>query len=65
MAHTAPDVKHLESSRESTSRLAAAAPALLAIAFGILLLYGANFARPQAVHDAAHDSRHGLAFPCH
>ena len=65
MAHTASDAKHLESPRESTGRLAATAPALFAIILGTLLLYGVGFAQPEAIHDAAHDSRHSLAFPCH
>ncbi len=65
MAQTASDVKHLESPREFPGRLVAAVPALLAIIFGVLLLYGAGFAQPSAVHDAAHDLRHSLAFPCH
>ncbi len=65
MAHTASDVKHLESPRELSGPLAASAPALLAIIFGALLLYGAGFAQSSAIHGAAHDSRHSLAFPCH
>ena len=40
-------------------------PALCAIVLGLALLYGAGFAGPAALHHAAHDSRHGLAFPCH
>ena len=65
MAHTASDVKHLDSPREFPGRLAASAPALFAFIFAALLLYGAGFAQPSAVHDTAHDSRHSLAFPCH
>ena len=65
MAHTASDVKSLDSPRESTGRLAVAAPALLAIILGAMLLYGVGFAQPSAIHDTAHDSRHSLAFPCH
>lgn len=45
--------------------MAAVKPAILAIAFGIFILYGVGFAQPQLVHDAAHDTRHAFAFPCH
>lgn len=40
-------------------------PALLAAAFGVLILFVVGFAQPAAVHDAAHDTRHAVAFPCH
>jgi cobalt transporter subunit CbtB len=36
-----------------------------AILLGSFLLYGVGFAQPQALHDAAHDTRHSFAFPCH
>ena len=29
------------------------------------LLYVVGFAGPQLIHDAAHDTRHSLNFPCH
>lgn len=42
---------------------------LVAIVFtgllGAFLLLGAAFVPIPAVHDAAHDARHALAFPCH
>ena len=41
----------------------------LAIAFaaalGLGLVFVAGFANASAVHDAAHDQRHAIAFPCH
>ena len=40
-------------------------PALLAIMLGAILLYGVGFASPMTIHNAAHDSRHAFAFPCH
>jgi cobalt transporter subunit CbtB len=39
--------------------------ALLGAAFGLFLIYGVGFAHPEAIHNAAHDSRHSFAFPCH
>lgn len=38
--------------------------ALLAAALGIVILFGAGFA-PGVAHNAAHDTRHSAAFPCH
>jgi cobalt transporter subunit CbtB len=49
---------------------AAARPALLLAGFaamllGAFLVLGAGFAPIEALHNAAHDSRHSFAFPCH
>jgi cobalt transporter subunit CbtB len=43
----------------------AAVAAFAAILLGSFLLYGVGFAQPQQIHDAAHDTRHSFAFPCH
>ncbi|WP_263139782.1 CbtB domain-containing protein [Pseudomonas sp. RIT-PI-AD] len=32
---------------------------------GALLIYFAGFSHIDAVHNAAHDTRHSTAFPCH
>ena len=34
-------------------------------AIGAALVFLVGFAEASTVHDAAHDTRHGLAFPCH
>jgi cobalt transporter subunit CbtB len=39
--------------------------AVLGAVFGLFLIYGVGFAHPEAIHNAAHDSRHSFAFPCH
>jgi cobalt transporter subunit CbtB len=39
--------------------------ALLAACFGAALILGVGFLQTQAVHDAAHDTRHAVGFPCH
>ncbi len=46
-------------------RMEAVKPAIMAIVLGIFILYGVGFAQPQLLHDAAHDTRHAFAFPCH
>lgn len=43
----------------------AVASAMIAALFGVFLLYGVGFSPAQAAHDAAHDSRHAMAYPCH
>ena len=32
---------------------------------GAIIIVGVGFAGPEVLHNAAHDLRHGLAFPCH
>nr|WP_315392980.1 CbtB domain-containing protein [uncultured Duganella sp.] len=38
---------------------------LMAAGLGAALLFGAGFASMEALHNAAHDSRHSAGFPCH
>ncbi|MDA0239127.1 MAG: CbtB-domain containing protein [Proteobacteria bacterium] len=40
-------------------------PALSAILLGVFLVLGTGFAHSDTIHNAAHDSRHSFAFPCH
>ncbi len=44
-----------------------AKPLQLAGAFllGMVMLYGAGFVQTSAAHNAAHDARHSMGFPCH
>ena len=28
-------------------------------------VFGTGFAHPETIHNAAHDTRHAFAFPCH
>jgi cobalt transporter subunit CbtB len=39
--------------------------AFIALALGIGLVFVAGFAHPELIHEAAHDVRHSLSFPCH
>ena len=48
--------------KSSTSVLA---QNLAALAFGIVILFAVGFAPMGAAHNAAHDVRHSMAFPCH
>ncbi|HNN86031.1 MAG: CbtB domain-containing protein [Pseudomonadales bacterium] len=40
-------------------------PALSSIAAGILLIFAVGFSHMSVAHNAAHDTRHTAAFPCH
>jgi cobalt transporter subunit CbtB len=53
------------SGAEIAGRLAAALPAILAVLLGLFVLWGVGFAGADLLHNVAHDTRHGLAFPCH
>ena len=39
--------------------------ALAAMFFGVALVFTVGFASPSTIHNAAHDTRHALSFPCH
>ena len=38
---------------------------LAAGALGIIILFGVGFTPMEMAHNAAHDTRHSVAFPCH
>ncbi len=46
-------------------RVEAVQPAVWAALLGGLVMFSVGFAQPQALHDAAHDARHAISFPCH
>ena len=47
------------------SRITARASLTAAYALGAGLVFLVGFAQSAALHDAAHDTRHTMAFPCH
>lgn len=52
----------------STTALASPAqllPAFSMIAAGLALIFVVGFAPMAVAHNAAHDTRHSVAFPCH
>jgi cobalt transporter subunit CbtB len=53
---------HIVAAGQRTQTIIAAA---LALIFGLGLVYTTGFAHPSAIHNAAHDTRHALSFPCH
>jgi cobalt transporter subunit CbtB len=40
-------------------------PVFMAVLLGTFLIGGVGFSHIEAVHNAAHDYRHSMAFPCH
>ena len=40
-------------------------PALAAAILGLVVLFGVALANSDTIHNAAHDTRHAAAFPCH
>jgi len=61
-------IKSLETAHAGIAagaRASTAVPALLATLLGLFLLWGVGFSPLSAFHNAAHDTRHSDAFPCH
>ncbi|MCF5780286.1 cobalt transporter [Pseudomonas poae] len=56
---TSPTARHTTT---LSQRLTAAIGASI---LGACLVYFAGFSHIEAVHNAAHDTRHSAAFPCH
>jgi cobalt transporter subunit CbtB len=46
-------------------KTAAIGQTLLAALLGVFLIWGVGFSHSSAFHNAAHDTRHSNAFPCH
>jgi cobalt transporter subunit CbtB len=40
-------------------------PAIVLTSLGLFMLWGVGFSHIEALHNAAHDTRHANAFPCH
>jgi len=51
--------------RMASAGAGAAFRTALAAALGLLMLWGIGFAGNDQWHEAAHDTRHALGFPCH
>ena len=49
----------------SATRAEVLKAAFVALFLGIGLVYVVGFSHSDTAHDAAHDTRHSLSFPCH
>ncbi|MCZ4279877.1 CbtB-domain containing protein [Kiloniella laminariae] len=54
-----------QTAQTTQSRTSAVFAASFAMFFGVFMVYGVGFAQPAEIHNAAHDTRHSYAFPCH
>ena len=61
MAQSRVAVQNVITQVQTTQALQASLAALL----GMALFIGVALSHPTAIHNAAHDSRHSLAVPCH
>lgn len=50
---------------QATERSQALRAASIALLLGLGLIFLTGFAYPEIIHNAAHDTRHSLSFPCH
>ena len=60
-------MSNLASSRTHSAAFAPARalPIVLAFLLGAVLIGGTGFVQMSAAHNAAHDHRHAIGFPCH
>ncbi len=65
MAFALPDTAPTAPELVRTGKVSQAMPAVLAMLFGMLIVGVAGFSHIDAVHNAAHDTRHANGFPCH
>jgi cobalt transporter subunit CbtB len=58
-----------KNAQATTTTMDRADVSLMPIAFaalaGLMLLFASGYAQASVLHDAAHDQRHAMAFPCH
>ncbi len=50
---------------QTTERSEVRKAAGIALILGLGLIFLTGFAYPEVIHNAAHDTRHSLSFPCH
>lgn len=56
---------HAPAGVPTAARADALIAAAMAALFGAFLIWGVGFSPIAALHNAAHDTRHSMAFPCH
>lgn len=61
---------HIEATKPAsavaaTLTLSRAIPIFAAALLGLFIVGGVGFSHIEALHNAAHDYRHSMSFPCH
>jgi cobalt transporter subunit CbtB len=60
---------HTEATKQTSAvaalTLSRVAPIFFAALLGLFIVGGVGFSHIEAVHNAAHDYRHSMSFPCH
>ena len=56
---------HFQTSLQAVPATRRLLPALAAAMLGTVILFGVALANSDTIHNAAHDTRHAAAFPCH
>ena len=59
------DSAHSRTGPEAVPDTTRLLPALAAGMLGAVILFGVALANSDTIHNAAHDTRHSAAFPCH
>ncbi len=54
-----------QASVQTTFSLGKRVAAAATLCFGLSVVFLTGFSHSEAVHNAAHDTRHSMAFPCH
>lgn len=54
-----------QTSSQAQIKVSSLAQTMAAVVFGAVVLFAVGFLPTDAAHNAAHDTRHALAFPCH
>ena len=55
----------IQADQQTTPITVAPIQTIGALAFGLIIIFAVGFMPVEAAHNAAHDTRHALAFPCH
>lgn len=53
------------SQAKPSAKVATLAQNAAALVFGMAVIFAVGFLPMDAAHNAAHDTRHAVAFPCH